>query len=179
MRFEKKRIYSKAFEESHFEYCSLTWMYYSRKTNSKINLIYGRSLRIVHKGNITTSKELPKNDKSFCIQHRNIQSLAIELLNVENNLSNKIMCDIFETRNLNHNLRSQTDFMRARVNNFSFKLSSLKYSATKRWDIAPCDIRSIEKLNYFKKKKEIGKLKNAIARYANNMYFNKTLFNIY
>ena len=90
------------------------------------------------------------------------------------------MCDIFKTRNLNHNLRSKTDFMRARVNNFSFKLSSLKYLATKRWDIAPCDIRSIEKLNFFKKKKkkEIWNLKNAIARYANNMYFNKILFNI-
>ena len=64
------------------------------------------------------------------------------------------MCDIFKTRNLNHNLRSKTDFMRARVSNFSFKLSSLKYLATKRWDIAPCDIRSIEKLNFFKKKKK-------------------------
>ena len=89
------------------------------------------------------------------------------------------MCDIFKTRNLNHNLRSKTDFMRARVNKFSFKLRFLKYLATKRWDIAPCDIRSIEKLNFFKKKKkEIGNLKNAIARYANNMYFNKILFNI-
>ena len=64
------------------------------------------------------------------------------------------MCDIFKTRNLNHNLRSKTDFMRERVSNFSFKLSSLKYLATKRWDIAPCDIRSIEKLNFFKKKKK-------------------------
>ena len=63
--FEKKRIYSKAFEESQFEYCSLTWMFYNRKTNSKINLIYGRSLRIVRKGNITTSKELPKNDREI------------------------------------------------------------------------------------------------------------------
>ena len=36
------------------------------------------------------------------------------------------MCDIVQTRNLNYNLRSQTDFLRARVNTSSFALNSLK-----------------------------------------------------
>ena len=47
------------------------------------------------------------------------------------------MCDIFETRNLDYNLWSQLDFIQARVNTSSFGLSSLKYLATKLWDIAP------------------------------------------
>ena len=42
------------------------------------------------------------------------------------------MCDIFETRNLDYNLRSQIDFIRTRVNTSSFGLSSLKYLATKK-----------------------------------------------
>ena len=37
------------------------------------------------------------------------------------------MCDTFEIRNLDYNLRSQVDFIRARVNTSSFGLSSLKY----------------------------------------------------
>ena len=80
-------------------------MFYGRKANSKINHIHGRSLRIVYKYNISSFEELPKKDKSFC------QWFAIEPFKVKNNLSNSIMCDIFETRNLDYNLRSQIDFI--------------------------------------------------------------------
>ena len=129
-------------------------MFYSRKANSKINHIHERSLRIVYKDNISSFEELLKKDKSFCIHHRNIQSFAIELFKVKNNLSNRIMCDIFETRNLDYSLRSQGDFIRTRVNTSSFGLSSLKYLATKIWDIVPCEIKSIGNINLFKKKNE-------------------------
>ena len=91
--------------ESQFGYCPLTWMFYSRKAHSKINHIHERSLRIVYKDNISSFEELPKKDKSFC------QSFAIEPFKVKNNLSNRIMCNIFETRNLDYNLRSQIDFI--------------------------------------------------------------------
>ena len=74
---------------------------------------------------------------------QSIQSLAIELFKVKNNLSNK-MCDIFETSNLDHNLRSQTDFIRARVNTSNFRLSSLKYLATKIYEIVPYEINQLE-----------------------------------
>ena len=81
------------------------------------------------------------------------------------------MCDInFETRNLDYGLRSQTDFIRKRVNNSSFGLNSVKYVATKTWDIVPYYIESVEKINLLKKKIEIGNLKDVIAGYANNMF---------
>ena len=104
MSFGKKRLLLKAFVESQFGYCSLTWMFHSRKVNSKINHIHERTLRIVHKGNISSFEELLRKDKFFCIYHRNIQSLAIELFKVKNNLSNR-MCHIFEIRNLNYNYK--------------------------------------------------------------------------
>ena len=111
-----------------------------------------------------------KKDKSFCIHHRNIQSLAIELFKVKNNLSNRIMCDIFETRNLDYNLRSQIDFIRTRVNTSSFGLSSLKYLATKIWDSVPYEIKSVGNLSLFKKKIRNWKPKDVIAGYANNIF---------
>ena len=121
-------------------------MFYSRKANSKINHIHERSLRIVYKDNISFFEELLKKDK-----------LAIGFFTVKNNLSNRIMCDIFETRNLDYNLRSQIDFIRTRVNTSSFRLSSLKYLAIKIWDIVPYEINSVGNLSLFKKKnKKLG-----------------------
>ena len=56
-----------------------------------------KGVRIVYKDNVSSFEELLKKDKSFYIHHRNIQSLATELFKVKNNLSVRIMCDIFET----------------------------------------------------------------------------------
>ena len=100
MSFEKKRILLKAFLESQFGYCPLTWMFHRRKANNKINYIHERALRILHKDNVSSFEDLLKKDNSFCIHHRNIQFLAIELFKAKNNLSNAIMCDIFETRKI-------------------------------------------------------------------------------
>ena len=61
-------------------------------------------------------------------------------------MNNKIMCDIFETRNLDYNLRSQRDFLRTRVNTSSFGLSSLKSLSTKVW------VLFVININLFKKK---------------------------
>ena len=106
----KKRILMKAFIESQFSYCPVIWMFHSTSVNNKINHLHERSLRIVYKNNISSFEYLLKNDRSFTIHHRNIQSIAIELFKVKGNLSNSIMYNIFQTRKINYNLRSQTDF---------------------------------------------------------------------
>ena len=82
---KKKRLLLKALVESQFGYRLLTWIFHSRKANSKINHIHERTQRMVYKDNISSFEKLVKKDKSFCI-HRNIQSLAIELFKIKNNL---------------------------------------------------------------------------------------------
>ena len=108
-------------------------------SNNKINHLYERSLRIVYKDNISSFEDLLKRDKSFTIHQRNIQSLAIELFKVKGNLSNNIMYDIFQTRNITCNLRSQIDFA-SRSNKFG--LNSLRYFASKAWSMVPSEIKN-------------------------------------
>ena len=76
-----------------------------------------KSSKIVCSDNISSFEELLKKDPSFNVHHINIQSLATQLLlSNKTKLSNKIMRDVFENKNLCYNLRSETHFMRTSGN---------------------------------------------------------------
>ena len=64
----------------------------------------------------------------------------MELFKVKNNFSNQIMQEIFEKpRNLDYNLRCQTDFFLPSVNRTYFGLNSL---TSKIWNVIPDDIKT-------------------------------------
>ena len=117
-------------------------MFHGRETNRKVNHIHERSLRIVYRDYSSSFKDLLKEDNSVCIHHRNIQILAVELFKVKENLSIALMSDIFPTRVLNYNLRSQTDFLRNTFNTTKFGLNSLKHFAKKVWSMMPIEIKN-------------------------------------
>ena len=83
----KRRIVFKSFIESQFKYCPLTWMFCSRKSNSKINRLHERALRIVYNDYERTYGELLCHDNSFSIHDQNINCLATEIYKVANDLS--------------------------------------------------------------------------------------------
>ena len=80
-----KRILFKGFFESQFKYCPLTWMFYSRNTDNKINLLHERALRLVYDDYKLSFDKLLEKDGSFTIHHFNIQTLCIELYKVYRN----------------------------------------------------------------------------------------------
>ena len=118
MSIKQRRVLMKFFIESQFGCYCLIWLFNGRGVNNKINHLHKRSVRIVHKDNNSSFKELLKNDNSFTVHQRNIQSLTIELFKVKENLSNT-MNDILQIRTLIHNLR-QIDFARSFIKNWSF-----------------------------------------------------------
>ena len=125
-------------------------MFHGRRANSKINHIHERALRIVYKNNILSFEELLELDKSFKIHHRNIQSLAIELFKIKNNLSVTIMNDIFRVRAVSYNLSSQIDFTRPYVNSEHFGIISLRYMAAKVLDMVYNNIKNVNDIETFK-----------------------------
>ena len=68
-------------------------MFHSNGVNNKINNLDERSLRIFYNDNNSSFKDLLKKDNSFTVRYRNIQSLAIDLFNAKENLSNTIIND--------------------------------------------------------------------------------------
>ena len=100
--------------------------------------------------------------KSFTIHQRNIQSLAIKLLNVKRNLWNVIMCNIPKI--------FHTDFQFMVINRFCerlhstrrYCLNSLGYFASKVCDTIPSEIKNI---NYLQK------IKTDIRKWAPENFF--------
>ena len=152
MSFQQRRLLMKLFVEAQFGYCPLVCMFHGRELNRKINHMHERSLRIIYRDYNSSFNDLIKKDTSVCIHHRNIQSLAVELFKVKENLSNKILSDIFPTRGLNYNLRSKTDFFRNTVNTTKFGLNSLRHFSPKVLRMIPIEIKKHLSVEMFKNK---------------------------
>ena len=62
------------------------------------------------------------------------------------------MSEIFPTRVLNYNLRSQADFPRNIINTTKFGLNSLRHVASKVWSMIPIEIKNSSTVEIFKSK---------------------------
>ena len=121
LTFHQKRTLIKAFFESYFRFCSLTWMFHSRKSNNKINLLHERALRMIYNDQISSFQELLDKDNSFTVHHFNIQSLAIEMFKVINNIAAIIIDDVL-TAYHSYNLRSKSKLLQVCVQFISVKI---------------------------------------------------------
>ena len=131
----------KSFIEAQFGYYPLFWMFHGRVLNRKINHLHERSIGIEYKDSISSVLELLSKDHSSTIHDRNSQSLAIELYKIKDNLSNEIMSSIFPPSLIKYNLRTQSDFFRNCANSSKYGLNSIRFFASKVWQMVPMEMK--------------------------------------
>ena len=166
LTFHQKRTLIKAFFESQFRYCSLTWMFHSRKSNNKINLLHDRALRMIYNEQISSYKERLEKYHSFTVHHFNIQSLAIEMFKVINNIAATIINDLFTTYH-SYNVRSKSKFVVPSVRTVHNGQNSIQYySGPLIWNMIPGHIKDSETLEIIRKWKPI----NCPCRLCKNIY---------
>ena len=152
--FNKVQLLFKTFFDSQFKYCPLTWMFYSRTTNNKINKLHERALRLVYGDYLSSFEDLLEKDNSFTVHHYNIQTLCIEMFKVLSGQSQTIFSDLFERKNLNYNLRSQPEFAIPQIKTVYKGSNSLRYFGPIIWNLIPKEIKSCDTLASF-----IGKIR--------------------
>ena len=124
-------------------------MFCQRSSNIQINHFHERGLRIVYNDKGSTFENRLKKDKSVSSLHKNIRLIAIELYKVKNNLSTQLISEIFNPRNIDYNLRSQTDFNEDPVNTVYYGLKPFRYLAPNAWNKIPLEIKNLSSLTEF------------------------------
>ena len=147
MSLNQRRTLMKTFIESQFGHCPLIWIFHGRIVNKKNNHLHEKVLRIVYKYYISSFEDLLKRDKSITIYHKNIQSLAIELFKVKQNLFDSILRNIFQARPISYNLRAQIDFIRSNTSTSQYELNSMRCFA-----LIPLEIKRLVSIESFKEK---------------------------
>ena len=149
---EKLKVLMRAFVNSQFGYCPLLWMFHSRRLNNCINRIQEKALRITYKDNTSTFQELLTRDNSVTIHQRNLQVLATEIFKWKNNLSPKIMSDIFNFKEAKYNLRKFNDMAVGNIKTTTYGTETIRYRAPLTWEMVPEHIKQSQSISEFKTK---------------------------
>ena len=121
---DKLKVIMKTFINSHFNYCSLTWMFHNRTLNNKINRLHERALRLAYDNDSSSFQELLNLDNSMTVHHRNIHRLATEMYKIKNNLSPIPVQDIFKEHVNTHDLRNNRSWELPKVRTIHYGTDS-------------------------------------------------------
>ena len=113
-------------------------MFCSRKSNSKINRLHERSLRIVYNIYSSSFHELLSRDHSMPAHYQNIHRLANEIYKVANNLSLGDFEELFA-------FKDQFSIFVPSVNTEVYEKSTLKYFGAVLWNSIP-DSKNVQHL---------------------------------
>ena len=102
---QKKNLLFNSRIKSQFSYCPIVWKFYSRRSNSLVNNVHERALRIVHDDHNSSYSELVKTKNERTIHQQNINALIKEIYKFENDLSPPLFDDMLQVRKINYHLR--------------------------------------------------------------------------
>ena len=142
---------------SQFGYCPLVWIIHNRRHNNKMNRLHERMLRIVYKDYKSSFAELLSEDKSFTVHHKNVQKLAIEMYKIKNELSPKIMLDLFKEVTHPYNLKNALICSSYKIKTVRYGTETFTYLGPKIWSIIPDEIRESASLETFWRKIKLWK----------------------
>ena len=161
---KKRGTLFKAFVQSQFKYCPIVWMFHGRRTNSKINKLDERALRIVYDDEVSTFYQLLAMDKCFCIYHQNIQRILIEIYNALHDSGNSLK-ELFIRRTSTKNMRSEPELVIPLVNSVLKGKNSLRYFGSVIWNSLPIETRKDHSILSFVTKTKQGKPINCLSMY--------------
>ena len=123
-----------------------------------------RWLRLLHSDKAPSFEKLLEQDKSVTTHTRNLQILATEMFKVYRNISLPIFSEIFHRRDINYNLRINSDFAMPNLRSVFNGSEGISYLGLKIWDIKPLELKELTSVVAFKKRVKEWTPKNCPCR---------------
>ena len=127
------------------------WMFCDRTLDNKINCIHEKTLRIASQNKIADVNTLLLESNSVSIHKRNLQLLMTGVYKAVQNINPSFMKEIFEQKDITHNLRNKMPMRTPKARTSSYGLESLSFLGFKLWNNLPDDFKSIKTLASFKR----------------------------
>ena len=162
--FDKRRLMFNSMIKSQFNYCPLIWMFCSRNSNTMINKVHERSLRVVLNDSSSDFKDILEKANETTIHVRNIQSLMTEIYKFDKGLSPPIVKDLFKTRENVFNIRNFQTFATNTKHTTKYGTETITYRAPQLWNQLPDDIKSSTSLSVFRNKIKSWNFENCPCR---------------
>ena len=99
---------------------------------------------------VISFEELLVKEKTFTIEHHNIQSLAIEMYKAVNNLTGGNLSKFFARNNHNYSLRSKSELTVPSINTAFKGQNSISYFGSVVWNSISAELREINFFQVFK-----------------------------
>ena len=138
--------------KSQFNYCPLVWMLCPRRSNSLINKVQERALRIIYNDQFTDFKSLLLNHNEITIHQRNLQGFLTEIYKIIYQIAPPIMLSLLEIRENTHNTRHFQVLSNESRRTVNYGLETICYRAPFLWANLPPVHKLANCLNIFKRK---------------------------
>ena len=137
---------------SQFGYCPLVWTNHCRTLNIRVNGLHKSALSLVCNDFSSSFSELLEKGKYTTMHHRNLQTLTYEIFKVKDNMTPKIMTEIFPHKESNYNLRNSTALQDRSIKTIMYGSESVFSVEPKIWDILQTELKTVESPTLFRKK---------------------------
>ena len=127
----------------------------NRTLNNKISKLHERALRIALDDDISSYSDLLVKSESYTIHERNLQKLATLMYKVKNNLSPKIVSNIFSKFSAPYVFRNEKVWETGNVRTTLYGTETISYRGPGIWKYVPTDIKNFKTLTEFKNKIKI------------------------
>ena len=126
------------------------WVFHDRGSNSKINRIQERVLKLVCRDN---GKELEvEREENLSNHQRNLQLLMIEIYKAKHNISPEFMKGVFFENHNNYNLRGDNHLRLPNIVTTKYGTEDVMYRGYILWSSLPKDIKNSSTLSEFKRR---------------------------
>ena len=126
-------------------------MFYSKTSNSMINKLHERSLRIILNDYSSDFNILLENNNDIRNHHRNIQVLLIEVFKMKNGLAPPVMESNLNKRFNTYNIRNFRKFATERKRTVWYGLKTLSYRYSQLWSLLPESLKEMNSVSQFKR----------------------------